>query len=221
MPYVDGSGCSCSGSTCSTNCTYNIFPRCSDATCSNRCLDWDSRLKFLSQTGYIGSSEPATIKQQLQSIGPLSVSMGILSDYGGYWDGDIYRCTNDYGSNHAVVMVGYDDAGGYWLIRNSWGSGWNGNGYFKVGYGECNIQSSAYYGQATSGSTYTPTPTRTRTATPTRTQTSTPTKTSTATMTRTPTSTATRTPTRTNTATHTATINVILQNPLFLPVIRR
>jgi hypothetical protein len=75
--------------------------------------------------------------------------MGILKS-GDYWDGDIYRCTDDESVNHGVVIVGYNDAGGsggYWIVKNSWGSGWNGNGYFKVGYGECAIEQYAVYAQ--------------------------------------------------------------------------
>jgi hypothetical protein len=70
--------------------------------------------------------------------------MGILKS-GDYWDGDIYRCTDDSYINHGVIIVGYSDAGGYWIVKNSWGSGWNGNGYFKVGYGECAIEQYAVY----------------------------------------------------------------------------
>jgi hypothetical protein len=65
--------------------------------------------------------------------------MGIGSSYGGYFDGDIYRCTNDSGINHGVIIAGYNDAGGYWIVKNSWGSYWGNGGYFKVGYGECAI----------------------------------------------------------------------------------
>jgi hypothetical protein len=43
-----------------------------------------------------------------------------------------------------VVIAGYSDAGGYWIVKNSWGS-WNGDGYFKVGYGECAIETWVYY----------------------------------------------------------------------------
>jgi hypothetical protein len=71
--------------------------------------------------------------------------MGYGSAYGGYWDGDIYRCTNDSGVNHGVVITGYDDAGGYWIVKNSWGPTWNGDGYFKVGYGECAAEQYAVY----------------------------------------------------------------------------
>jgi hypothetical protein len=80
------------------------------------------------------------MKQTLVDNGPLSVAMGIDSTYGGYFDAQgIYRCTSDTGMNHGVIIVGYNDAGGYWIVKNSWGSTWNGDGYFKLGYGECAI----------------------------------------------------------------------------------
>jgi hypothetical protein len=71
--------------------------------------------------------------------------MGYGSGYGGYWDGDIYRCTNDSGVNHGVIIAGYSDAGGYWIVKNSWGPTWNGDGYFKIGYGECAVEQYAVY----------------------------------------------------------------------------
>jgi C1A family cysteine protease len=35
---------------------------------------------------------------------------------------------------HAVLAVGYDDASGTFLVRNSWGSGWGQQGYFTLPY---------------------------------------------------------------------------------------
>jgi putative hemolysin len=139
MTYVDGWGCGCDGGAC-TDCAYS----CSDRTCDDRCADWSSRLEYISGMGTVSSDQQA-IKQALVDHGPLAVAMGIGSAYSGGWDGDIYRCGNDSGVNHAVVIVGYDDAGGYWWVRNSWGSGWNGDGYFKVGYGECSVENYVRY----------------------------------------------------------------------------
>jgi putative hemolysin/C1A family cysteine protease len=138
LPYVDLSSCTC-GTSCNTNCTYRTGGSCSDATCSQRCSDWQSRVETIEDVYQISSSQ---MKQALVDHGPLSVAMGIGSYYGGYFDGQgIYRCTNPNGPgmNHGVIIVGYSDAGGYWIVKNSWGSGWNGDGYFKLGYGECSI----------------------------------------------------------------------------------
>jgi C1A family cysteine protease len=134
MPYVDGSGCNCPGS-CSSVCLYNTGGSCSDRTCSDRCANWEARLV---QTGshYRVNSDVSKMKTILVTQGPLSTYIRM----NGSFDGDIYRCVDDSPITHAVVLVGYDDAGGYWIAKNSWGSTWNGDGYFKVGYGECNIE---------------------------------------------------------------------------------
>ena len=143
LPYVDGSSCTCSGGSCNSNCTYRTGGRCSDATCSGRCSGWQTRLRTIDAVGSVSAGQ---IKQSVVDNGPLTVAMGVGSSYGGYFDGQgIYRCTSDSGINHGVVIVGYNDAGGYWIVKNSWGSGWNGDGYFKVGYGECAIEQYAVY----------------------------------------------------------------------------
>lgn len=42
--------------------------------------------------------------------------------------------------DHGVVVVGYGSEHGvdYWLVRNSWGTGWGEDGYFKI---ERNVKS--------------------------------------------------------------------------------
>jgi len=35
---------------------------------------------------------------------------------------------------HAVMAVGYDDAGQQFIIRNSWGTSWGQAGYFLIPY---------------------------------------------------------------------------------------
>lgn len=35
---------------------------------------------------------------------------------------------------HAVLCVGYDDARGCWIMRNSWSAGWGDQGYFYLPY---------------------------------------------------------------------------------------
>lgn len=49
---------------------------------------------------------------------------------------------------HSVEVIGYDEENGkkYWLVKNSWGSSWGDNGYFKIirGIDNCGFESGAY-----------------------------------------------------------------------------
>jgi C1A family cysteine protease len=40
------------------------------------------------------------------------------------------------GGAHSVLVVGFDDVLGAWIVRNSWGYWWGDNGYVLVGYGQ-------------------------------------------------------------------------------------
>ena len=40
---------------------------------------------------------------------------------------------------HAVAVVGYDDGQRCWIVKNSWGTNWGEGGFFRIGYGECGL----------------------------------------------------------------------------------
>jgi len=107
FPYVDTS-CYCEDTTC--HCTYDGSSGCSNARCSDRCSDWPNRLWHLEEYDYVYPDQD-TIKEYLINYGPLSAAMAIGYPAGGYWDGEIYRCTYDDQVNHAIVIVGYNDTG--------------------------------------------------------------------------------------------------------------
>ena len=41
--------------------------------------------------------------------------------------------------DHAVQAIGYNKAGGYWIVRNSWDTAWGNDGfiYLKMGENTC------------------------------------------------------------------------------------
>jgi len=49
--------------------------------------------------------------------------------------------------DHGVLAVGYDQSGGYWIVKNSWGTSWGENGYIQIALGmdECGINSEPSY----------------------------------------------------------------------------
>jgi C1A family cysteine protease len=113
----------------------------SDQTCS-LCPDWDSRLTSLED--WIGLTNAADMKQALSDHGPFEATILVYSDFFGYTEG-VYRHTSgQLGGGHAVTIVGYDDEEGYWIAKNSWGTSWGENGWFRIAYGECGIDDYAY-----------------------------------------------------------------------------
>jgi putative hemolysin len=148
FPYLDGgsNGCTYTDISCdSTLCTYHSGSQCSDYVCANRCSDWASRLYKIQSSAWLGSLTVDAMRQALIDHGPLAVSMNMLT---GSFDGNnIYHCSSNTTTNHAVSVVGYNQSGSYWIVKNSWGTSWNGSehGYFKVAYDNCLIQTSVYY----------------------------------------------------------------------------
>jgi C1A family cysteine protease len=108
----------------------------SDSPCSNKCSSSDKRLWKINNYGYVPLT-PQDMKNYIVTKGPIIAGIYMA---GSFVNG-IYTCKKPGDNlNHAIVLVGYNDSGGYWIAKNSWGSNWNGNGYFKVGYGKCNIE---------------------------------------------------------------------------------
>lgn len=117
-----------------------------NSLCSARCSDYASRLEYVPNAHWSSSYTEQNIKNIISSYGPVTLAIGVdTNDAGFYKDGDIFRCTHDIPSDgsdyvdHGVLAVGYNDGGGYWIVKNSWGSSWNEDGYFKLGYNECNV----------------------------------------------------------------------------------
>ena len=140
MGYISGSGCHDDGSGCA-----HYPPDCSNALCDDDlCEDWNSRLVDFDEYEYYapGSIYQEELKGKIIEKGPVSASMGIGSYYGGWFDGEIYRCSNPTGTNHAVNIIGYNNQGNYWIAKNQWGTSFGEEGYFKIGYGECKIDTS-------------------------------------------------------------------------------
>jgi inhibitor of cysteine peptidase len=97
-------------------------------------------------TGVSLAQQVAAIKQAILDHGPVWVSVcaddafkawrpsaGVFQDHG---------CAQP---NHAVVLTGWDDASGAWVMRNSWSKGWGENGYMRIAYGANGIGGDASY----------------------------------------------------------------------------
>ncbi|MFZ1684342.1 MAG: C1 family peptidase [Candidatus Zixiibacteriota bacterium] len=107
----------------------------SDAPCTCP-YPHDYKLKGWSYVGAQWSTPSVTqIKQAIYDHGPVSVAVSVNSAFQAY-SGGIFNGCNSTSINHAVVIVGWDDsqAGGIWIIRNSWGQYWGEGGYMRMPY---------------------------------------------------------------------------------------
>ena len=83
----------------------------------------------------------------LKELGVYSIAINAdqLQNYmNGILDLDATEC-DPAGINHAVTMVGYginEFGEKYWILKNSWGTDWGENGYFRVAFGKnvCGLQ---------------------------------------------------------------------------------
>ncbi len=88
------------------------------------------------------------IKQAIMDYGPVYVSIRATDLLQGY-TGGIFNTDEAGSTNHAVVLVGWDDDqghGGVWYMRNSWGTYWGeDDGYCRIEYGCCSVGNNSNY----------------------------------------------------------------------------
>ena len=111
----------------------------------------------LSSWSYINPDDPFSvsyvdeIKEAIIEYGPVITSLCVgpsTTEYrGGILDTNESHICEQYGvdTNHAVILVGWDDDEGVWIIRNSWDTWWGEEGYARIKYGISNIGFAAAY----------------------------------------------------------------------------
>ncbi|XP_068601538.1 dipeptidyl peptidase 1 [Brachionichthys hirsutus] len=105
--------------------------------------------------GFYGGCSEAAMMLELVRNGPMAVSFEVYPDFMHYKRG-IYHHTgltdpfNPFElTNHAVLLVGYgrchETGQKYWIVKNSWGTKWGEDGFFRIrrGQDECGIESIA------------------------------------------------------------------------------
>lgn len=80
--------------------------------------------------------------------GPVLGVMNLYEDFWKFYRGGVYkRVAGKFIGTHSVVVMGYDNAAQYWIIRNSQGTEWGEfGGYARIAFGECALFSSGGHG---------------------------------------------------------------------------
>jgi len=116
------------------------FPyKAADLYCSPA-LDWSDRAIVIENWSWVTQSAENrnAIYNALQD-GPIAAYMDVYSDFNYYHSGIYQHTTGELEGGHMILIVGYDKSASYWICKNSWGTNWGENGYFKMkmGMGNC------------------------------------------------------------------------------------
>jgi Papain family cysteine protease len=85
--------------------------------------------------------------------------MAVYRDFMAYKSGVYKAASRELLGYHAVCCVGYSEAEQAWICKNSWSDRWGDGGYFKIAYGEAEIDTRfPMYGVGEITGTLSPTP---------------------------------------------------------------
>jgi len=123
----------------------------SNGKCKNACLNWGQNAYKIANWAWVATTTPTVdaIKSALNTYGPLVTTMNVYTDFFYYKSGVYQYASGKYQGGHAILIVGYDDSGSppYFIVKNSWGTGWGDSGYFKIAQSE--LSSKVLFGQWT------------------------------------------------------------------------
>jgi C1A family cysteine protease len=118
-----------------------------DTDCASTCPDWESRAVTISGFQRVSPSNqinPDLLKPAV-AIQPIVCSMLVYDDFRYYETGVYQHVSGGYMGGHAVVIVGWDDAGSCWICKNSWGTDWGEDGFFRIRWEDCYIGGESTY----------------------------------------------------------------------------
>jgi subtilase family serine protease len=112
-----------------------------NGNCSDKCNSpaFLERITTVPTVSLWGEATVNNIKAQLQE-GPLVVRMLVPGGFSDFFNSNPTGIYNYSGgaisesNGHIVLLVGYDDALQSFKVKNSWGTSWGDNGYFRIAY---------------------------------------------------------------------------------------
>lgn len=120
-----------------------------DQQCPVACSDGSAPKPFKAMAVH-SYTNPSDIQAAILEGGPIEAAFTVYQDFMTY-SGGVYRhTTGDILGGHAVKILGWgnEDNTDYWIVANSWGTGWGEKGYFRIAWDECGISDNGIAGNA-------------------------------------------------------------------------
>jgi len=71
---------------------------------------------------------------EIMANGPVETGFTVYRDFYNYTGGIYQHLSGSAMGGHAVKIIGWgvENNVDYWIVANSWGSGWGENGFFRI-----------------------------------------------------------------------------------------
>lgn len=128
-----------------------------DIPCDERCDEWATQIITASSWSWVGKLPPDvdTMKAAIMTA-PVAAGMIVFDDFM-YYNGGVYQhASGGIAGAHAILLIGWDDAQQCWIGKNSWGTSWGEDGFFRIKWGNSAIGTSSILLDYTPGNFHPP-----------------------------------------------------------------
>lgn len=105
------------------------------------CAHWNDKTTVFHSWYRVDCGDVGAIKRAIREYGVVDAAVLVTVDFMSYSEGifvdSLTDCPDGYytTTNHAIALVGWghdEECGDYWILRNSWGTGWGESGYMRI-----------------------------------------------------------------------------------------
>lgn len=117
----------------------DAIDRCKDCSPSEGCSAVESpKVYYVKEHGPVAGEDKMIAELQR---GPITCTVAVTDAFASYTGGIFRDETGDLSLDHSISLVGYGEEDGvkFWIGRNSWGTYWGEQGYFRIVRGVNNL----------------------------------------------------------------------------------
>ena len=110
-----------------------------NGNCSSACANWQGNAYKINSWSYVSSGvspSVSALKEAVYTNGPIVTVFDVYTDFFSYRSGVYSYTSGEVEGGHAVLIVGWNDADGAFIVKNSWGTRWGESGFFRIAYSE-------------------------------------------------------------------------------------